>query len=58
MEDYVLLKGRRDQKVFINRKHIVGLSEASDDVTAVFTVSETFTIHSPIGEVLKLIGID
>lgn len=56
MENYVLLKGRRDQKVFINKAHIVGLSEASDDVTAVFTVSETFTIHSPIEEVVKLIA--
>ncbi len=56
MENYVLLKGRRDQKVFINKDHIVGLSEASDDVTAVFTISETFTIHSPIEEVVKQIG--
>lgn len=56
MENYVVLRGRRDQKVYLNKSHIVGLSEASDDVTAVFTVSETFTIHSPIDEVAKIIG--
>ena len=55
MKNYVQLNGNRDQKIFINKNHIVGLSQATEDVTAVFTVSETFTVKHSIDEVMQLI---
>lgn len=56
MENYVQLSGNRDQKIFINKNHIVGLSQATEDVTAIFTVSETFTVKHSIEEVIQLIA--
>lgn len=56
MKNYVELSGNRDQKIFINKNHIVGLSQATEDVTAVFTVSETFTVKHSIDEVMQLIA--
>ncbi|WP_158611931.1 hypothetical protein [Flavobacterium macacae] len=56
MENYVQLSGNRDQKIFLNKNHIVGLSQATEDVTAIFTVSETFTVKHSIEEVIQLIA--
>ena len=56
MENYVQLSGIRDQKIFLNKNHIVGLSQATEDVTAIFTVSETFTVKHSIEEVIQLIA--
>ena len=56
MENYVQLSGNRDQKIFLNKNHIVGLSQATEDVTAIFTVSETFTVKHSIEEAIQLIA--